>query len=76
MGCENTGPQPCPACQPPPPGDLSEGDWDDEPCSFDGDDEDYAYHYHCMNCGVCGCPGYCDDTSTYNLRPAETGGPQ
>jgi hypothetical protein len=25
-------------------------------------------------CGGCGCPGYCDDYVTYNLRPGETGG--
>ena len=82
MGCENTGIQPCPACQPGPPGDLSGGDWDDEPCSHicedDGCEDEWGYsactHSHCMNCGGCGCPGYCDDTSTYNLRPAETGG--
>jgi hypothetical protein len=28
----------------------------------------------CWNCGELGCPGYCDDYQTYNLRPAETGG--
>jgi hypothetical protein len=77
-GCENTGVQPCPVCYPP-PGDLSGGDWNDEPCQHDHDEDCDEYgctHQHCMNCGGCGCPGYCDDTSTYNLRPAETGGPQ
>ena len=80
-GCENTGVQPCPACQPGPVGDLSAGDWDDEPCSHDCDEscedeygEHACCHQHCMNCGGCGCPGYCDDYVTYNLRPAETGG--
>jgi hypothetical protein len=28
----------------------------------------------CFGCGEIGCPGYCDDYQTYNLRPAETGG--
>jgi hypothetical protein len=57
-------------------------DWDDEPCSHicedDGCEDEWGYsactHSHCMNCGGCGCPGYCDDHQTYNLRPAETGG--
>ena len=56
-----------------------EDDW--EPCSHDHDEECYDYqgfsrchHQHCWNCGGCGCPGYCDDYQTYNLRPAETGG--
>jgi hypothetical protein len=56
--------------------------FDDEPCSHIHDDEEcYDYqgfyactHSHCMNCGGCGCPGYCADHQTYNLRPAETGG--
>jgi hypothetical protein len=85
-GCENTGPmadfRECPACQPRPPGDLSHGDWDDEPCSHDHDEscEDFqgfsaCNHSHCMNCGACDCPGYCDDYTVYNLRPfEETGG--
>jgi hypothetical protein len=84
MGCENTGVQPCPACQPPPPGDLSGGGWDDEPCRHEHDEEcvdehgylSYCTHQHCGNCGGCDCPGYCDDERTYNLRPAETGGSQ
>jgi hypothetical protein len=67
---------------PPPPGDLSGGDWDDEPCSHvcedDGCEDEWGFsactHSHCGNCGGCGCPGYCDDHRTYNLRPAETGG--
>lgn len=57
---------------------VIDDDWDDEPCEHDcfedGCDEDYCTHSHCMNCGGCGCPGYCDDHQTYNLRPAETGG--
>lgn len=76
-GCENTGTQPCPACQPDSPG----YEWDDEPCSHEHDEECYDYqgfficsHTHCMNCGGCNCPGYCDDFTTYNLRPTETGG--
>ena len=59
-----------------------EDDW--EPCRHDHDencDGEYGYnsgcsHQHCGNCGGCGCPGYCDDHQTYNLRPAETGGTQ
>jgi hypothetical protein len=56
---------------------------DDEPCMHDcGEsecDEDglgdyHCLHSHCFSCGGCGCPGYCDDYQTYNLRPAETGG--
>ena len=27
----------------------------------------------CDFCGEPGCPGYCDDYQTYNLRPGETG---
>jgi hypothetical protein len=56
-----------------------EDDW--EPCDHvcDEDCEDYqgfwqCLHQHCFACGGCGCPGYCDDYQTYNLRPAETGG--
>jgi len=56
-----------------------EDDW--EPCSHDCDDGCYdqfderrCSHQHCFNCGGCGCPGYCDDYQTYNLRPSETGG--
>jgi hypothetical protein len=55
-------------------------DWDDEPCHHEHDEwcEDFqgfsvCSHQHCWNCGGCGCPGYCDDHETYNLRPAETG---
>jgi len=59
---------------------------DYEPCSHICEDycEDYCddengsgagcMHQHCVNCGGCDCPGYCDDYQTYNLRPAETGG--
>ncbi len=81
-GCENTGVQPCPVCEPP-PGVLSDGGWDDEPCYHEHDEEcedewgylRYCTHQHCMNCGGCQCPGYCDDHSVYNLRPSdETGG--
>ena len=58
-------------------------DWDDEDeyCEHicDEECEDYqgfsqCLHQHCMNCGGCTCPGYCDDYVTYNLRPDETGG--
>ena len=56
-----------------------EDDW--EPCDHDHDEDCYddqgffqCYHQHCLNCGGCGCPGYCDDYQTYNLRPGETGG--
>ena len=38
---------------------------------YDGWD---CHHQNCFNCGGCGCPGYCDDHQTYNLRPGETGG--
>ena len=62
--------------------DDGDDDWDDdEPCSHDHDeecfgpnDEDWCTHQHCFACGGCGCPGYCDDYQTYNLRPEETGG--
>ena len=54
---------------------------DYEPCDhiceddcYDELDEWVCLHQHCWNCGGCGCPGYCDDYQTYNLRPAETGG--
>jgi hypothetical protein len=59
-----------------------EDDWDDEPCEHDHEEwcyDEQGYlscnHQHCMNCGGCTCPGYCDDYQTYNLRPAETGAP-
>ena len=59
---------------------LDDG-YDDEPCSHEHDEDCYDFqgfyvcsHSHCFNCGGCGCPGYCDDHQTYNLRPAETGG--
>jgi hypothetical protein len=61
--------------------DGPDDDWDDEPCEHEHDEECYDYNgfdvclrQHCMNCGGCRCPGYCDDYQTYNLRPAETGG--
>jgi len=57
-----------------------EDDW--EPCDHYCDEDCYddydgwdCHHEHCFNCGGCGCPGYCDDHQTYNLRPGETGCP-
>lgn len=49
-------------------------DFDYEPCTHECDEDEGCHHDHCFNCGVCGCPGYCDDYQTYNLRPSETGG--
>lgn len=56
---------------------------DDEICHHECDEEcespsgfSICDHQHCFGCGGCGCPGYCDDYQTYNLRPAETGGAQ
>jgi hypothetical protein len=61
--------------------DEDDSDWDDEPCQHEHEEwcyDDQGYfscnHQHCLNCGGCTCPGYCDDYQTYNLRPAETGG--
>ena len=79
-GCENTGEQRCPQCQP--ESDGFDGDWDDEPCKHECDENcqdyqgfDVCSHSHCPNCGGCQCPGYCDDHQVYNLRaPSETGG--
>ena len=84
-GCENTGPggtfRECPSCQlDRTAAELAlEDDW--EPCDHDCDEDCYndydewdCRHRHCFNCGGCGCPGYCDDYVTYNLRPGETGG--
>ena len=78
-GCENTGTRPCPACQPQAVG--VEDDDDDGYCDHDHDEDCYdcqgffqCRHEHCSACGGCGCPGYCDDYQTYNLRPSETGG--
>lgn len=53
--------------------------YDYQPCEHDcGEEGCYedgmCLHQHCPNCGGCGCPGYCDDYQTYNLRPEETGG--
>jgi len=66
------------AC-PEPVHDGEPDDW--EPCRHDCDEDCFdeydrpdCRHEHCFNCGGCGCPGYCDDYQTYNLRPAETGG--
>jgi hypothetical protein len=33
----------------------------------------YERDLPCPSCGSPGCPGYCDDYQTYNLRPDETG---
>lgn len=64
--------------------DGQEEEWGEEyegGCHHEHDEdcEDYqgfntCSHSHCMNCGGCECPGYCDDHRTYNLRPSETGG--
>jgi hypothetical protein len=58
--------------------DLDDDDFYDEGiCTHICDeycDDEGCTHQHCMNCGECDCPGYCDDYQTYNLRPAETGG--
>jgi hypothetical protein len=79
-GCENTGERPCPGCE---VQQILDEDVDWEPCDHEHsewcEDDDGRFdrcdHQHCFNCGGCGCAGYCDDTSTYNLRPpAETGG--
>ena len=51
--------------------------WCEHDCGLEGcfDDGDFfCHHQHCIACGGCGCPGYCDDYQTYNLRPSETGG--
>jgi hypothetical protein len=68
------------ACPEPVHDDAAEAD-DWEPCDHDHDEDCYDYqgffacrHQHCLNCGGCSCPGYCDDYQTYNLRPDETGG--
>lgn len=64
---------------------MSETDqYDDDDwvlCDHDCDEDCYDYqgfwqchHQHCFACGGCGCPGYCDDFTTYNLRFSETGG--
>jgi hypothetical protein len=59
----------------------ADDDWDLTSCDHEHDEDCYDYqgfyvcsHSHCLNCGGCNCPGYCDDHQTYNLRPAETGG--
>jgi hypothetical protein len=36
-------------------------------CGMDEDDGE-----PCLNCGSPGCPGYCNDYQTYNLRDEET----
>jgi hypothetical protein len=43
------------------------GQWGCYGCGDEGEGEP------CFNCGEPGCPGYCDDYQTYNLRPDETG---
>jgi len=40
----------------------------DENCYDEDRDRWDCQHQHCFNCGECGCPGYCDDYQTYNLR--------
>jgi len=50
-------------------------DAEPEPCDHDCDEDCAWYgchHQHCLWCGGCRCPGYCDDYQTYNLRPDET----
>lgn len=52
--------------------ELTEDDW--EPCEHDCTEDCEWYgcqHHHCFACGGCGCPGYCDDYQTYNLRTPE-----
>jgi len=46
------------------------GDWDDD----DLCDDDGELLEPCFACGTPGCPGYCHDYESYNLRPEETGG--
>ena len=48
---------------------------DYEPCYHEHDEEcedaagnNVCLHEHCIWCGGCQCPGYCDDHQTYNLR--------
>jgi len=61
-------------------GSMPDDDYDDycgHVCDEECEDEQgygRCRHQHCFACGECGCPGYCDDYQTYNLRPAETGG--
>lgn len=55
--------------------ELEELDGCDHECDeWCGEYSEDCTHEHCPWCGGCGCPGYCDDYQTYNLRPAETGG--
>lgn len=62
--------------------DLDYDDFDDDEwcehehdeCCYDDQGFARCSHEHYCHCGSCGCPGYCDDYQTYNLRPAETGG--
>ena len=58
-------------------GDYDEDEYCEHDCGESGcfdDGFEFCHHQHCINCGACGCPGYCDDYQTYNLRPDETGG--
>jgi hypothetical protein len=58
---------------------MDDDDYDEDGiglCEHDCDEECELYgcaHNHCFACGECGCPGYCDDYQTYNLRPAGDG---
>lgn len=57
--------------------DEDEDGYCEHDCGADGCLDEWpetCLHEHCPNCGECGCPGYCDDYQTYNLRPSETGG--
>jgi hypothetical protein len=57
--------------------DFDDDEYCEHDCGAEGcfeDGFDSCHHQHCINCGGCRCPGYCDDYQTYNLRPAETGG--
>ena len=49
---------------------MSTDDWYDE----DEYDDEGNLLEPCFACGTPGCPGYCHDHTTYNLRPEETGG--
>jgi hypothetical protein len=50
--------------------------YDDDMCPECAHDEPCRCYdeYECPSCGTPGCPGYCDDYQSYNLRPEETGG--
>lgn len=38
---------------------------------WNAEDDDPENGEPCWNCGTPGCPGYCDDYQTYNLRDAD-----